>query len=367
MFGTISPRLDPTTPQDSNEVGAPQGDDADAEADSEAPPPLLAQDETEPKNFDELTAIGFALIKSAELLPEFRTGATSRNCIDAAWMNSLKGVCTDVDIAELDSCMFMFFTRRPLLQITPPREDKTQARAIKTPQQIQKAWEAILERRRRVEPDDRRGIHDQDVLANMFTMWQKEWIASELTSEQRQKAWRQQTSIFNGWCHSNMGGKNFIIAIWQTGMTWAPTPELLNTDYNGALEHVAKHFASWVHRLAQAVTRHKEDARTQEARTRSGSAFGKHGLNEQEVQDREARRVASQNFFQTKTLHERLMASKGSGKGATGHSVQPKAWEEMSRNEVWWLYEYWNSNLKRAMKETEARCHVVQAPRFYIS
>ena len=83
-----------------------------------------------------------------------------------------------------------------------------------------------------------------------------------------------------------MGGKNFIMAVWQTGMTWAPTPALLDTNSNGVLEHVAINFASWTRRLARAVTRHKKNPDTEEARTRSGSAFGEHGLTTQQVRDR---------------------------------------------------------------------------------
>ena len=40
----------------------------------------------------------------------------------------------------------------------------------------------------------------------------------------------------------NMGGKSFIMGVWQTGVTWAPTPEQLNTNCNGALEYIATNF-----------------------------------------------------------------------------------------------------------------------------
>ena len=73
----------------------------------------------------------------------------------------------------------------------------------------------------------------------------------------------------------------------------------------------------------------------------------------------------------TVDLHNRLQASKGKvkdkGRGAIEHSVQPKAWDQMSGSEQWWLYEYWNGNLRRTMEETEAKCHRVQAPRFSVA
>ena len=99
------------------------------------------------------------------------------------------------------------------------------------------------------------------------------------------------------------------MAIWQTGITWAPPPELLNSDYNGALEHVAKHFASWTRRLARAVTRHKHALATVEATTRSGRAPGMHGLTPQHVVDRAARSTARANYYLIVDLRNQLKAS----------------------------------------------------------
>ena len=175
----------------------------------------------------------------------------------------------------------------------------------------------------------------------MWTTWQREWFAKELTPAQWNKQWREKTCIFTGWCWRTLGGKHFVMAVWQTGMTWAPPPELLSTNFNGALEHVATQFASWTRRLARSVARHKAHPLTDEARTRSGAAFGEHGLTPQQVHDREERRVARRNYYLTVHLASRLQASKGKGKGkgrdATAHSVQPKAWDDMSGNERWWL------------------------------
>ena len=89
------------------------------------------------------------------------------------------------------------------------------------------------------------------------------------------------------------------MAVWQTGMTWAPPPDLINTSFDAALRHVATHFASWTRRLARSVANHKANPLTDEARTRSGTAFGKHGLTPQEVQDRQERRDARWNYYMT--------------------------------------------------------------------
>ena len=61
---------------------------------------------------------------------------------------------------------------------------------------------------------------------------------------------------------------------------------MLKNDQSGALEQVAKNFATWSQRVARAVTLHKNDADTQEARRRSGSSSGKHGLSAEEEKNR---------------------------------------------------------------------------------
>ena len=263
--------------------------------------------------------------------------------------------------------MTMFFTRRLLLQSTPPKQDKESARVLKTPDEICKSWEHIFRIRRSYEPDDRKPISEQSLLATMWTDWAREWMAKELTPAQHKLAHSRKTSIFTAWIFSHMGGKNFVMALWQTGMTWAPTPELLNADYDGALEHVARNFASWTRRLARAVNRHKHDEATLEARVRSGNTYGKHGLTPAQEQDRKDRDEARRNYYLTQELDMRLQASKGKGQGkAKGTNVVPKSWHEMSRDERWWLEQYWNGNLWKEKQQAEAKCSKVQAPPFRI-
>ena len=50
-----------------------------------------------------------------------------------------------------------------------------------------------------------------------------EWLENELTDAQRQKRRAAKTSLFGAWVHQNMGVKQFVMAIWQTGITWVPT------------------------------------------------------------------------------------------------------------------------------------------------
>ena len=287
----------------------------------------------------------------------------------------MTGVCSPADREELASCMNMFFTRRPLLQSTPPRQDRDKARVLKTADEICGAWERIFHVRRFYEADDQKPISDPCLLATMWTDWAKDWMAGELTPEQQKLAHNKKTSIFNAWIFSHMGGKNFVMAMWQTGMTWAPTPQLLNADFNGALEHVARNFASWTRRLARAVHRHKHDEATLEARVRSGTTYGKHGLSQAQEQDRKDRAEARRNYYMTQELDKRYQASKGKGqgkgkgktkRGASEHTFPPKTWDEMSRDERWWLQQLWNGNLLREKQHAESKCHRVEAAPFRI-
>ena len=277
--------------------------------------------------FDELGAIGFALAKSAALLPEFQVPARPVNCIDAWWRKPLTGTCTREGQGNLNSCMTDFFLRRPVLQSTPFKEDKDSARVLKTSAEIERAWQLIFERRRRGEPDDSREIQSPDRLKDMWNAWMQDW--------------------FTAWTHRNVGGKHFVMAIWQTGITWAPPVELLNNNINGALEHVAKHFASWTRRLARGVTRHKRYPETVEARRKA---------------DRAARRKARSDYYQTVDLLNQLKASKGKGKGKRGK----KSWAQMSDTERWWLQQLWSGSLRRVLDAAEAKCHRVQAGPFRI-
>ena len=143
----------------------------DAEEDKESLDP-----DAKAEHFSELAAIGFALGKSAALLLAFDTIVKEGevawklrgSCMDAAWMKPMVGACTPSGRAELNCCMVKLFTRRPLLQSTPPKEDKTKPRRLKSSAEIEEAWKCILERRRLSEPDDRCAINDKDRLANMW-------------------------------------------------------------------------------------------------------------------------------------------------------------------------------------------------------
>ena len=328
----------------SDKTGSSDHDDEDGAPDhSEAP-----GDGGGAKHFDDLESIGVALAKSiAASLPELSTRAGARDCLDAVCRKPMIGTCTEAEKDALMSCLTIFFTRRPVLETTPPRENGDRARVMKSETEIQEAWEIIMQQRRRIEPDDKEPITDPEQLAWLWRTWQREWFAENLTPGQRKKHGKK-TSIWNAWCFKKLGGGHFVIAVWQTGILWAPPPELLNSDFTGAVEHVVANFARWTRRLARSVACHKAHPKTVEARTRSGRTFRQSPLTEQQRKDREERRTARRNYYMTIQLAKKV-------------SYKPSAW--VSHNDQWWLHLYHNGVLRRRMREAEAKCHKVEAPR----
>ena len=92
--------------------------------------------------------------------------------------------------------------------------------------------------------------------------------------------------MFGAYLRNNFGGKAFVMALWQTGVTWAPTAHLNETNYDGALEHIAKKLGTWAQRIAAAREHHQADPDTKEAQRRSGGNTGVHGLTAEEVDNR---------------------------------------------------------------------------------
>ena len=210
----------------------------------------------------------------------------------------MQRVCTKEDVQALEEMMRRFFTRPPVLESTPPRIDNQVSRVLKTPKQIAGAWNIISEKRRLEESDDTIPITDSKVRARMFNSWMHEWLEENLTREQRRYRPRQKSSIFCAHLHNNYGDKHFVMAVWERGVQWKPPEQMLRTDFNGVIEHVAKNFALWTQKVARSITQHKKDPDTEEARRKSGnSSHGKHGLTADEEQIRRERRYHRENYY----------------------------------------------------------------------
>ena len=137
----------------------------------------------------------------------------------------------------LKKCTDTFFTERAALQSTP-REGMRAALRVKDVGVIRAAWEEILHRRRKVQADDRVPITERSDLAHMHAQWMTQWFAESLTEEQRSKPRRKQTSMCNAHLRIHFGWKHFVMALWQTGITWVPSCAMIQENPDGAAKHV---------------------------------------------------------------------------------------------------------------------------------
>ena len=331
--------------------------------------------EPSPRERDRNTACfldtGWALVQTSALL----TQASSTALLTRADTESMTTEMAAVEVSSahsklLKKCTDTFFTERAALQSTP-REGMRGALRVKDVGVIHAAWEEILHRRRKVQADDRVPITERSDLAQMHSEWMNQWMAENLTEEQRNKPRNKRTSMFNAHLKKEFGGKHFVMALWQTGITWAPSCAMTQENPDGAAQHVATELVSWIRKVMLALEAHKKDPATVEATRRSGDSRGMHGLTSEELHLRTERDRARRNFHQTRALNDRLNASKGrggKGKGKEGKGKgkgegkgkgkgkgEPKTWYEMTGDERWWILEFRNGNLWHAMKDAESQ------------
>ena len=282
-------------------------------------------------------------------------------------------------IAAVDK---LFGRRSP--DTTGATEHGRPALRMKEPHLIKAELEELFKMRRRVEKDDLKAITDPEASKNIHNMWMHEWLQENLTEKQRRKAPNQQTSIFSAWLHNHYGSKRFVMAIIETGLSWAtPSDEAEHkgsgaassasnafaaaehspdTDIAiGAPEHTITRFIDWVLKVAKAIDRHKNDATVQEQRRRSGEEKRTSGLTEHEKTLRAARDQARSNFAYGADLHRRVELHEGKGKskgkGKRDHLLSPIAWHELSRHQQRYVREYRNGSLKEAKQAAEAQYH----------
>ena len=315
---------------------------------------------------EQINAIGFALVQSSAMLSKVVTAQQARYRIDNAASDIIRTVSTKSDVQALEEVMLRFFTRLPVEQSTPPRSDKKAGRVIKTSRELEDTWNNIMQRRRWMEPNDNLPINDSAKRAEMYRHWMHDWMANEQTEQQRLGRKSQQSSSFAAYLYNNFGNKHFVMALWQTGVQWVPTQEIIRCDPDGAIEYVAQHFASWTQRLARSLRKHKEAPNTVEARRRSGDAKWQHGLTAGELQRRNERKHARQNYHWAKHLERRLIASKGNGKGYALNNVKPMSKAKMSPSDWWYLNALWEGELEALKVRAESRCQRVQADDFVL-
>ena len=263
-------------------------------------PPSDHSPEPSPRERDRNTAsfldTGWALVQTSALL----TQASSTALLTRADTESMTTEMATVEVSRahsklLKKCTDTFFTERAALQSTP-REGMRAALRVKDVGVIRAAWEEIMRRRRMVQADDRVPITERSDLAQMHSEWMTQWLAESLTEEQRNKPRNKRTSMFNAHLKKEFGGKHFVMALWQTGITWAPSCAMTQENPDGAAKHVATELVSWIRKVTLALEAHKKDPATVEATRRSGDSRGMHGLTPNELYLRTERDRARRNF-----------------------------------------------------------------------
>ena len=77
------------------------------------------------------------------------------------------------------------------------------------------------------------------------------------------------------------------------------------------------------------------------------------------------------DYYWTQDLNRQVLASEKKGKAeGTGRSkrksLPPKAFEEMTRSEQWWLRELWSGRLRAELERAEELCSGAQAKDFNV-
>ena len=202
----------------------------------------------------------------------------------------------------------------------------------------------------------------------MHADWLDDFCANEMTHEQKKKKRSSQSSAFNAYLWRNFGGTAFVMAVWQTGISWAPSAHMMNNNYNGALEHIAHNFGQWAQRLCRARAAHQEHPKTKEAQRSSGAhQRGKHSLTEEELRNRKARDKARRDYHWALSLDSQLQASNRKGKEEdNGKSLPKKKYTDLTDDEQWWLDELWTGRLEKELERAGRLCEEVQAKDFCV-
>jgi len=179
---------------------------------------------------------------------------------DFAWRIMVSGVAMSSVVDVMNQAVGSLFSCRP-----PTGTGAAEHRRL-----IRNAWEELFRMRRLVELNDFAPINNTKTLAHIHNLWCDKWLIDNLAEEQLQKTDSQQTSIFSAWMRRNYGSKRFVMAILETGMSWA--------TMSGAAEHIGtvcdanEHgiaivgpqqtmtkFIDWIVQVVKAIDMHKNE------------------------------------------------------------------------------------------------------------
>ena len=295
-------------------------------------------------------------------------------------MTTIRGAVTDEDAKTLQEVVFTLFTKPQKVGVSEHggkgkrgrKDNEVQpARCLKTQEEIADAWNLIMTRRREYETDHATPILSRKTRENMYNQWLNDFREYELDSVQQTKSSSDQSSIFRAYLYKNCGGIHFVMAVWQTGLTWL-VPEHLANDNRGATEHAAKEFAKWVLKFARAIQKHKENEKTMEAQRNAGKTWGQSGLTREERYQKKQRDHARWNYNWAAGTERRLQytqamskgKSKGYAKAGKGKDFQPLHYGELHPAQQQLIDQYRSGELRAHKKDWEAVYRGNQADAF---
>ena len=204
-------------------------------------------------------------------------------------------------------------------------------------------------------------IKDPKTRIRIYNQWRQHFEKNILTAEQRANSGRTagEARHFNAYLKMRYGGRRFIFAIWEMGVTWIPIEEILALGERGATEHICRRLLRWSYNLSTAIAKHIDDEETQEATRRSGGHTGHSGLTPDEEWFRDNKKWHLDNYEYALGLHQEIQNAKaykkGYGKGAKSTKSKGKRiFEEMSYEEQWWLRDFWSGRLLQNKEEAAA-------------
>ena len=126
-------------------------------------------------------------------------------------------------------------------------------------------------------------ITDPTICCQVHNYWQNKFIAEDLRPEQRRKKTNEKTSAFAAMLKKTYGSRRFVMAIFQSGMSWRA---------RAGANNVAR-LMKWILEVTKAITEHRNDPLVKEQRRKSDSKKGANGLTDAEKAYQQARAQAS--------------------------------------------------------------------------
>ena len=204
---------------------------------------------------------------------------------------------------------------------------------------IEESLLELLTRRRKEEADDTKAITVSTKVQNIWNSWCKDFIHNQLSEQQRQYKYSQQSSIFNAHIKKRYGNKCFVMALLQTGLSWVPaskkSAKMSSTGTDDCEKSLTLGFMNWMQRLLHSIEVHKQTDEYKVARRKSGNEYRQSGLTSKERACRDFKSNVVREYRFAKSLYKRY---------TDGNET---TWYSFSRHERHLLTEYMDGWLDR--------------------